>query len=80
MKREFKFITRGKILQELLDEGLTNFSFSQLHRFEKRGVIPPARRMGGSWRVYTRGEANEVKKIVWDWYGGKANFYLEEIK
>ena len=78
--REFKFITRGKILQELFDEGLTNFSFSQLHRFENKGTIPAARRMGGSWRVYSRGEADKVKEIVWKWYGGKANFYLPVIK
>ena len=80
MKRDFQFITRGKILKELLNEGLTNFSFSQLHRFEKKGIIPIARRTGGSWRVYSREEADIVKKIIWDWYGGKKNFYLEELK
>ena len=79
MKRDFQFITRGKILAELLDEGLTNFSFSQLHRFEKKGIIPVARRTGGSWRVYSRKEADKVKELVWKWYGGNPNAYLPEL-
>ncbi len=74
MNREFRFITRGKIIQELFDEGLTNFSFSQLHRMEKRGFVPPARKGGGGWRIYSRQEADKVKKIVWEYYGGEKTY------
>lgn len=80
MKRDFQFITRGRILQELIDEGLTNLSFSQIHRFEKRGILPVARKTGGGWRVYSREEADKVKNIIWEWYGGEPNHYIPEIK
>ncbi|HAR38985.1 MAG TPA: hypothetical protein DCS09_10670 [Porphyromonadaceae bacterium] len=69
--REFPFITRGRIVEELQHEGLSRFSFSQLHRFEKTGKVPVARRTGGQWRMYTRLEADKVKAFVWKWYGGK---------
>lgn len=71
MKRDFQFITRGKILTEIKAEGLPDFNFSQLHRFEKKGIIPVARRMGGRWRVYSREEADNVKELVQKWYAGK---------
>lgn len=74
MRREFRFITRGKIIQELFDEGLTNFSFSQLHRMEKRGFVPPARKGGGGWRIYSREEADKIKRIVWEYYGGEETY------
>ncbi len=79
MKRDFQFITRGKILEELKEEGLERFSFSQLHRFEKNGVIPKARRMGGKWRIYSRDEAERVKSLIWNHYGGRKSYEALEV-
>ncbi len=75
MIREFSNITRGKILEELVGEGLTKLSPLQFLRVEKKmiaqGIIPAPRRNGGGWRIYTRDEANLVKEKIWDYYGGK---------
>lgn len=69
-------ITRGKILQELLDEGLVNLNPLQFLRIEKHyvktGRLKPARRNGGNWRVYTPEEAKVVKAAMWEYYGGKS--------
>ena len=79
MRHDFQFITRGKILEELKEEGLERLSFSQLHRFEKSGIIPIARRMGGKWRIYSREEAEKVKSIIWNHYGGKKSYEELEV-
>jgi hypothetical protein len=75
MKRGFLQITRGKIIEELHTEGLTNLTPLQFLRIEKKFIkkrkINPARRTGGNWRVYTREEADLVKKLLWEYYGGR---------
>lgn len=75
MARLFMNITRGKIIGELQAEGLTNLTPLQFLRIEKKfiikGKIKAARRTGGNWRVYTRDEADLVKKLLWEYYGGR---------
>ena len=70
MKRTFPYITVGQILNELDDEGLRIGSRSTFYRLEKRlekkfGKPAPKRTSGGlKWRVYTRKEADLLKKLI----------------
>lgn len=63
--REFSYITVGRILQELREEGLplTRVTFVRL---EDRLELPKARRTSGKlqWRVYSREEADQVKNRI----------------
>ena len=63
--REFSYITVGKILQELREEGLplTRVTFVRL---EERLNLPKARRTSGKlqWRVYSREQADFVKDAI----------------
>lgn len=63
--REFSYITVGKILQELKQEGLplTRVTF---YRLEQRLDLPKGKKTSGKlqWRVYTRYEAQEVKDRI----------------
>lgn len=65
--RVLPYITAGKILKELEEEGLkiTRVTFYEL---EKRGVFQ-SRRSAGGWRVYTKTEANLVKELIKENYG-----------
>lgn len=67
--RVFSYITVGKILQELREEGvpLTRVTF---YRLEKRLNLPVGRKTTGKlpWRVYSRAEADEVKQKVKEEY------------
>lgn len=61
----FTYITVGRILQELKEEGLplTRVTFVRL---ETRLGLPQARRTSGKlkWRVYTRDQADFIKKRI----------------
>lgn len=61
--RYFPYITVGRILVELKDEGLplTRVTF---YRKEKILGLPKPQKTSGKlrWRVYTREQADEVKK------------------
>lgn len=76
MIRKFSNITRGVILQELKSEGLEKITPLQFLRIEKKaidkGTLTPATRNGGNWRIYTPEQKALVKKIMWEYYGGKS--------
>lgn len=63
--RKFRYITVGKILQELHEEGipLTRVTFVRL---EKRIHFPQAARTSGKlqWRVYSREQADTIKNKI----------------
>jgi len=63
--RLFPYITVGRILQELKQEGLP-LSRLTFIRLEDRLNLPKARRTNGElkWRVYSRPEAEEVKQRI----------------
>lgn len=60
--RNFPYITVGKILEEL-NYPITRVTF---YRLEKRLNFPHGRKTSGKlhWRVYTRTEANIIKKKI----------------
>lgn len=60
--RVFPYITVGKILEEL-NNPITRVTF---YRLEKRLNFPAGRKTSGKlrWRVYTRAEANIIKKKI----------------
>ena len=63
--RLFSYITVGRILQELEQEGLP-LSRLTFIRLEERLQLPKARRTSGQlkWRVYSRKQAEEVKSKI----------------
>ena len=60
--RKFPYITVGKILEEL-NNPVTRVTF---YRLEKRLHFPPGRKTSGKlrWRVYSRSEANIIKRKI----------------
>lgn len=69
MKRTFQYITVGKILQDLEDEGL-KLSRVTFLRLEKRLNLPIAKRTSGKlhWRVYTPDQLKEIKTKIKEEY------------
>ena len=63
--RTLPYITVGRILAELAEEGftLTRVTF---YRLERRLGFPAGKRTHGKiqWRVYTREQANAVKAAI----------------
>jgi hypothetical protein len=65
--RQFPYITVGKILDELAQDGL-KLSRVTFLRLEKRLNLPQAKRTSGKlqWRVYTREQAETIKDRIRD--------------
>lgn len=65
--RQFPYITVGKILNELAEDGL-KLSRVTFLRLEKRLNLPQAKRTSGQlqWRVYTREQAETIKTKIRD--------------
>lgn len=65
--REFPYITSGKILKVLHDEGLsiTRMTF---YKLEEEGLFTSKRSAAG-WRVYTPSEAAIIIKLIKENYG-----------
>lgn len=63
--RRFPYITLGKILEELSDEGLP-LNRATFYRLEKRLNIPKGKRTSGKiqWRVYTSDEKETIKELI----------------
>jgi len=63
--RKFGYITLGLILAELSKEGLS-ITRATFYRLEKRLNLPVAKTTTGKlrWRVYTRAQADSVKKRI----------------
>lgn len=63
--RKFPYITVGKILDELAQEGLPLSRVTFL-RLVKRLSLPEGQRTSGErkWRVYTPTESNEIKSKI----------------
>lgn len=63
--RKFSYITVGKILEELQEEGVfvTRVTF---YRLEKRLKFPKVQTTSGilKWRVYSRKQADDVKDRI----------------
>ena len=68
--RIFPYITLGKILEELSEEGLP-VNRATFYRLEKRLEIPVAKRTSGKikWRVYTPEEKDKIKDLIRKEYG-----------
>lgn len=77
--RAFPYITIGKVLEELNEEiyqvnlnsfskevaeSLPKISRVAFYRKEKKLDLPTGRKSIGGWRVYTRDEAEEIKKRI----------------
>jgi hypothetical protein len=71
--RSFPYITVGKILKELREDGLplTRVTFGRL---EDRLNLNLGKRTSGGWRVYSREQADEVKSRI------KKEYNLSEEK
>ena len=67
--RKFSYITVGAILNELREEGAQITSVTY-YRLEKRLSLPTGKKTSGKlqWRVYTRAEANKIKKLIKEEY------------
>lgn len=63
--RNFPFITVGKVLQKLEEEGLP-ITRATFYRLEERLDLPKPKKTSGKikWRVYTDEEMNEVVRII----------------
>ncbi len=63
--RVFPYITLGKILEELAEEGLP-LNRATFYRVEKRLGLPSGRRTSGliKWRVYTPQEKEQIKELI----------------
>lgn len=63
--RHFPYITVGKILDELAQDGL-KLSRVTFLRLETRLNLPVAKRTSGKlqWRVYTREQAETIKEKI----------------
>jgi len=59
--RNFPFITVGKVLERLKEEGLP-ITRATFYRLEKRLHLPIAKKTSGAlkWRVYTATELEEI--------------------
>lgn len=62
--RSFPYITVGKILKELREDGLplTRVTFGRLE--ERLGLTNLGKRTSGGWRVYSPEQASEIKKRI----------------
>ena len=72
--RQFDYITVGKILDELKEEGLPKLQRVTFYRLEKRHKFPQWDKEPNEWRRYTRSEADEIKQQI------KEKYKVEEPK
>lgn len=65
--RRFPYITTGKLLERLKEEGLpiTRLTF---YKLEDEGLFK-SRRSAAGWRVYNRDEADLIIKLIKENYG-----------
>lgn len=70
--RRFSYITVGRLLSELREEGLpiTRVTF---YRLEKRLGLPSPHKTKGGWRVYTPSEMETVKQKIKEEYNFVTN-------
>ena len=63
--RIFPYITLGRILEELTEEGLP-LNRATFYRLEKRLDIPSGQRTSGKirWRVYTPADKDKIKELI----------------
>ncbi len=63
--RIFPYITLGKILEELANEGLP-LNRATFYRLEKRLQFPKGRRTSGKigWRVYNSQQKEKIKELI----------------
>ena len=64
--REYSYITVGRIINELIDDGVPISCRSAFYRMEKKLGFPAAKRIGGAqkWRRYSREDADKIKKLI----------------
>jgi len=62
--RTFSYITLGRILRDLKDEGI-NIPRPTYIRWQKKGLLPQyEHRQDGEWRRYSEEEAEETKAAI----------------
>jgi hypothetical protein len=61
--RKLPYITIGKILQELSDDGcpITRMTYLRLGPMLK---FPEAHRTAGGWRVYSQEQSEKIKTLI----------------
>lgn len=70
-------LTVGQVLEELAKEGIY-ISRPTFYLLEKTGLFKLRRSVGG-WRLMTRKEADNVKKLIWlNYTGYSREEYLEQ--
>lgn len=62
--RTFNYVTVGKIVEELVQEGLTKFKRVQFYRLEKKLPFPSTKKSSGGWRRYNRRDADTIKRLI----------------
>ncbi len=70
MNRQFSYITVGKILDSLRDEGI-RISRLTFRKLEKESLFL-SKRTAGKWRVYSPEEARLIIKLIKENYGFSA--------
>lgn len=66
--RKFPYITVGKILGSLKEQGI-NISRVTFTKLEKSGYFPEGRRSPGGWRVYLSEDALAIIQVIKERYG-----------
>lgn len=79
--RSFSYITIGKILNELREEGVPDLQRITLYRFIRTHKLPGWNNKPGEWRRFSVDEANQVKDKLKSEYkvAGKGNFVVRFI-
>lgn len=83
MKRQFPYITVGKILEELnaelaesgrIEKGVRAITRATFYRLEKRLEFPEGRRTSGlqPWRIFSEEEKELIKEKIRNEYWGHA--------
>jgi DNA-binding transcriptional MerR regulator len=73
MTRQFSYVTVGRIIQELQDEGL-KVSRVGFYRLEGRLPFPTTKKSSGGWRRYSRRHAETIKRLIKEDYGFEEDF------
>ena len=77
MKRSFSYITVGKILDSLTEQGL-KISRLTFYKLERECLFPKTFTTAGKWRVYRPEDAELIIKVIKENYFGKEK--IVEVK
>lgn len=77
--RNLPYITVGRILQELAEDGLPIPRPTFYHK-ERAGVIPIFSKNSAGWRIYDSIQARNIKLALWREFRGKEDAERYEKK